>query len=200
MDGPEPGTYARTAPRETYRAPNPVTGPWIRLPILIALGWILHRHLTDPDFVSIFGGINLAFHEMGHAALFWFGNRMLTTAGGTLFEVGVPLAAGAYLWTRQRDPFGAAVCLFWAGTALVGAGVYAADARAQQLPLVSPFGPVDVDSHDWTVMLLRMGRISQDQEIGAALRSAGVLAMVAGLSWGAWVSWTAWSRKDSDSA
>lgn len=167
-----------------------MTHRWIRVPVLAALAWIFHRHLTDPDFVSIFAGINLAFHEMGHAAFFWFGNRFLTTAGGTLFEIGIPLVAGGYLWARQRDRFGAAVCLFWAGTALVGAGVYAADARAQQLPLVSPFGPVDVDSHDWTVLLLRFGRLSQDQQIGAALRHAGVLAMTCGLVGSLWVAWT----------
>ena len=37
----------------------------------------------------------------------------------------------AYLLVKQRDPFGAAVCLFWLGTACIGAGIYAADARAQ---------------------------------------------------------------------
>lgn len=163
---------------------------WLRIPVLLVLGWMLHRYLTDPTYASIFSGINLAFHEMGHAAFMWFGSRIVTTAGGTVFEIGIPAAAGAYLLVKQRDPFGAAVCVFWMGTALVGAGVYAADARAQALPLVSPFGPVDVDSHDWTVMLLRIGRISQDQQIGAVLRGTGLLAMTAGLGTGAWLSWT----------
>lgn len=162
----------------------------LRIPVLLVLAWMLHRYLTDPTYASIFSGINLAFHEMGHAAFMWFGSRIVTTAGGTVFEIGIPAAAGAYLLIRQRDPFGAAVCVFWVGTALVGAGVYAADARAQALPLVSPFGPVDVDSHDWTVMLLRIGRLSQDQQIGAALRGMGLLAMTAGLGAGAWISWT----------
>lgn len=96
-------------------------------------------------------------------------------------------AAGVYLALKQRDPFGAAVCLFWLGTALVGAGVYAADARAQALPLVSPFGPVDVDSHDWTVVLLKYGKLSQDARIGGALQTAGTFAMVASLAAGAWI-------------
>lgn len=168
---------------------------WLRIPVVLVLGWMLHRYLTDPTYTSIFAGINLAFHEMGHAAFMWFGSRIVTTAGGTVFEIGIPAAAGAYLLIKQRDPFGAAVCVFWMGTALVGAGVYAADARAQALPLVSPFGPVDVDSHDWTVMLLRIGRISQDQQIGAALRGMGLLAMTAGLAAGAWISWT---QRDGD--
>lgn len=170
---------------------------WLRIPVLLVLAWMLHRYLTDPAYASIFSGINLAFHEMGHAAFMWFGSRILTTAGGTLFEIGIPAVAGGYLLVQQRDPFGAAVCVFWMGTALVGAGVYAADARAQALPLVSPFGPVDVDSHDWTVMLLRVGRLSQDQQIGAALRAMGRLAMAGGLAAGAWIAWTDRGRSES---
>jgi hypothetical protein len=124
---------------------------------------------------------------MGHAAFSWFGSGLLTTAGGTIFQLGIPLAAGAYLLVKQRDPFGAAFCLFWLGTALFGAGVYAADARAQALPLVSPFGPVDPTSHDWTVMLMRFGRLSQDEAIGAALRRSGIVAMGLAIVAGAWV-------------
>jgi hypothetical protein len=160
---------------------------WLRAPLLPVLVWILNGYLSDPLNTSIFDGVNLAFHEMGHAAFYWFGNRLLTVAGGTIFQLAIPLAAGAYLLRRQRDPFGAAVCVFWLGTALFGAGVYAADARAQALPIVSPFGPVDVDSHDWTVMLMRYGMLTRDQAIGAGLRHAGVLAMVASVVAGAWV-------------
>ena len=160
---------------------------WARAPLLVGLAWLLHRHLGDPAYTSIFGGMNLGFHEMGHAAFMGIGNRILTAAGGTIFEVGIPFLAGGYLLTKQRDPFGAAFCLFWAGTALVGVGAYAADARAQQLPLVSPFGPVDVDSHDWTVMLLKVGRLSQDRAIGGVLRGLGLVAMSAGLLSGAWI-------------
>lgn len=150
---------------------------YYRVPVVLVLLWILRGYLEFRGGGSIFDGVNLAFHEMGHAAFFWSGNRILTTAGGTIFELGVPLAAGVYLAVRQRDPFGAVVCLFWLGTALVGTGIYAADARAQALPLVSPFGPVDVDSHDWTVMLMKYGKLSQDQAIGSALQTAGMWAM-----------------------
>lgn len=171
---------------------------WIRIPILLVLAWILHSHLDDPAYTSIFGGINLGFHEMGHAAFMWFGNRMLTTAGGTLFEIGIPVAAAVYLLVKQGDPFGAAVCIFWMGTALVGVGVYAGDARAQALSLVSPFGAIDMDSHDWTVMLLKVGRLSQDQQIGAALRGSGLLAMAVALGAGAWTVWTSCSGDDRE--
>jgi len=159
----------------------------LRAPLLLILAWIMVGYLTDAGHTSIFSGVTLGFHEMGHAALSWLGNRILTTAGGTIFQIAVPLAAAVYLAVKQRDPFGAAVCLFWLGTSLVEAGHYAADARAQQLPLVSPFGPVDVDSHDWTVLLMKYGMLSRDQQIGGMLVGAGRMVMVASLAAGAWV-------------
>ena len=160
---------------------------WYRVPLLLILVWMLRGYLNDPLASSIFNGINLGFHEAGHAAFSWLGNRMLTTAGGTIFELGIPVAAGVYLALKQRDPFGTTVCLFWLGTALVGVGIYAADARAGALPLVSPFGPVDPDSHDWGVMLQRVGMLSKDRQIGAAIQRAGVFAMTASLLSGLWV-------------
>lgn len=163
---------------------------WYRAPLLLVLAWILRGYAADPLRSSIFSGISLGFHEMGHAAFSWFGNSMLTAAGGTIFELGVPIAAGVYLLIKQRDPFGAAVCLFWLGTALVGSGVYAADARAQVLPLVSPFGPVDVDSHDWTFILMKYGMLTKDEAIGGALKGAGMAIMTVSTVVGSWLVWT----------
>lgn len=160
---------------------------WYRLPVLLFMIWVLRGYLEFRGGGSIFSGINLGFHEMGHAAFMWSGSRVLTTAGGTIFEIGIPVVAGLYLLLKQRDPFGAAFCLFWMGTALVGAGLYAADARAQALPLVSPFGPVDVDSHDWTFMLMKYGRLSKDQAIGGAMQTMGMWAMFASVLLSAWV-------------
>ncbi|HUP51286.1 MAG TPA: hypothetical protein VM198_02330, partial [Longimicrobiales bacterium] len=88
---------------------------WLRAPLLLVLAWILHGYLTDSLNTSIFDGVNLAFHEMGHAAFIWFRSRILTVAGGTIFQLGIPITAGAYLLHNQRDPFGAAVCVFLAG-------------------------------------------------------------------------------------
>ena len=179
MKVPHPGEWIA----ERVRGRN-----WrLRAPLLLVFLWMLNGFLTDPMHRSIFDGVNLAFHEMGHAAFFWLGDRILTVAGGTIFQLAIPLIAGVYLLHKQRDPFGAMACLFWFGTALFSAGVYAADARAQALLLVSPFGPVDVDSHDWTVMLLKLGMLSRDQAIGAALRRSGIVAMLLSIAGGAWV-------------
>jgi hypothetical protein len=151
------------------------------------LAWVLKGYLADPGAGSVFDGLTLGFHEAGHVAFMWSGNRTLTAAGGTIFQILIPLVAAWYLAWKQRDAFGATVCLFWLGTSLVGAGIYAADARAQALPMVSPFGPVDVDSHDWTVVLLKFGMLSRDTTIGAFMVAAGKGVMAASLAAGAWV-------------
>ncbi|HSW31733.1 MAG TPA: hypothetical protein VLH75_19775 [Longimicrobiales bacterium] len=159
----------------------------MRAPMLLLLAWVFQEYVTDPEPWSLFSGITLGFHEMGHAFFFWSENPVLTAAAGTLFQLLVPVAAAVYLAWKQGDPFGATVCLFWLGTSLVDAGIYAADARAQALPLVSPFGPVDVDSHDWTVVLMKFGMLSRDQQIGGALVAAGRGVMALTLVAGVWV-------------
>lgn len=187
------------APEQADEAPGGVHGWiegrvagknwWIRAPLLLLLAWFCRGYLVEFDYTTIFSGVTLGFHEMGHAFFSWFGNRILTAAGGTIFQLAVPTAAAVYLALKQRDPFGATVCTFWLGTALVQAGTYAADARAQALPLVSPFGPVDVDSHDWTVMLMKFGKLSRDEAIADFLHDAGMVVMAASLLAGAWVLW-----------
>lgn len=188
LRGHAPGSSAPPARASAWVAERVAGKSWkVRAPLLLILAWMLHGYLGDPAYRSIFEGVNLGFHEAGHAAFMWLGSRILTVAGGTIFQLGIPVVAGVYLLRKQGDPFGAAVCVFWLGTALAGAGVYASDARAQALPLVSPFGPVDVDSHDWTFMLMKYGVLSRDQEIGAMLRGAGLLSMMLSLLAGAWV-------------
>ena len=40
---------------------------WIwRAPLLVFFAYIAVRHLADPLYTSIFGGINLGIHELGH--------------------------------------------------------------------------------------------------------------------------------------
>lgn len=136
-----------------------------------------------------FAAATLVVHEAGHAAFLWFGNELLTVAGGTVFQIAIP-ALIAWLFRRRGDLFGTTVALFWLGTSLVDAGVYAADARAQLLPRVSPWGGEDDPlSHDWTYMLMRFGRLSRDQVIGGRIRGAGMALMPLALAAGGWVLW-----------
>ena len=158
--------------------------PWLRLPLLGVLGLMFLAYLRDPMHSSIFDGLNLVVHEAGHLAFFWFG-EFLGMAGGTIFELSVPLLVG-WAFYRQRDTFGMAVVLFWLGTALVHVGVYMADARAQTLHLVSTgYGePI----HDWYYLLARAGLLRQDRLLGGAARVMGLLSMAGSLAWGAWIT------------
>ncbi len=174
--GTEAGRYASLRSAVTSRVAGADWRP--RAVLLPVLAWLFWKHLVDPDYHGIVSGLNLALHEAGHMALvwpqMWFGWDLLMVAGGTLFEVGIPAAVAVYFW-RQRDPFGATVALFWMGTAMLDVAPYAADARAQLLPLVSVGGgPV---GHDWYIMLEAWGLLDQDQRIGVLFRGAGLLCL-----------------------
>ena len=159
---------------------------WYRAPLLVPLTWIFYRHLLDPEYGSIFAGLNLAIHEGGHLSFMWFGNDFLTVAGGTLLQCLCPVATGIMFY-RQRDFFAIGVACFWLGTNFMHIAPYAADARAQMLPLVSPFP--GAPGHDWNYLLGTLGLLSQDQLIGGAFQLMGILTMGGGIFAASWVLW-----------
>jgi hypothetical protein len=157
----------------------------LRLPVLAWLAYLFVRYIGDPTASSIWGGINLAFHEVGHI-LFSFFPEFWVVAGGTLTEMAIPLVAAA-LFIRQKEDFGAAVALFWFATVLMGTAVYAGDARARVLPLVSPFAGDPM--HDWYYMLGRLGLLQRDQLIATLFRTGGLLTMATSVFLGARILW-----------
>ena len=176
--------------RETIEA-SASRHPW--LPRALVLAWMVWIWMgffgAEPPswFRNPFGAATLIVHEAGHAAFLWSGNRLLTVAGGTIFQLTIPALVGWLFW-RQKDIYGVTVALFWLGTSLVDTGIYAADARAQLLPLVSPWGGEDdVFAHDWTYMLTRFGKLSRDEIIGGRFRAAGMALMPLTLLAGTWV-------------
>jgi hypothetical protein len=164
--------------------------PW--LPRALVLAWFVWIWMgffgSEPPsyFRNPFGAATLIVHESGHAAFMWSGNELLTVMGGTIFQILIPVLVAYFYWHKQ-DVFAVAILVFWLGTSLVDAGTYAADARAQALPLVSPWGDGEDVGHDWTFMLMRFGKLSRDQIIGGRLRAAGMLLMPLSLLAGAWI-------------
>jgi len=157
---------------------------WYRAPLGVFFGWILLQHVLDPDYRSVFSGLNLTIHEGGHLFFMWFGVDFLTVAAGTLFQCACPIFAGIMFY-RQRDFFAVTVAVFWLGTNFIGIAPYAADARTQLLPLVSPFP--GSPQHDWTYLLQNLGLLRFDAQVGRAFHDVGILTMAAGLATGAWV-------------
>jgi hypothetical protein len=163
---------------------------WLaRLPIWLYLayvGWLQYR---DPENCSsLFTAINLCIHEGGHLLFRPFGIDVLHVAGGTLTQLGAPIISMVILW-KQRDYFGLTFCLGWLSTNLVGVGVYMADARAQELPLVTAEGGDGQTIHDWNWLFTYFGLLNDDTAIGLATRALGSAVMLLALLSGAWVLW-----------
>jgi len=156
-----------------------------RLPFLLFFAYILVRHLASPDYQSIFKGLNLGIHELGHMVFGLLG-EFIGVAGGTLLQCLVPIGS-MVMFLRQRDFFAIAVCFGWLSTNLFDVATYAGDARAMELPLVSP-GVGDV-VHDWNYLLGHLGLLQADQAITFLFRAGAVLSMAICLVAGGWLLW-----------
>lgn len=159
--------------------------PWARLVLLAYLAYAGVRHLASDQYRSWFSGITLAFHEMGHLLLSWFG-QTLHMLGGSLMQLVVPLAAALYLLLRQRDHFGLAVGAAWLSFSMWELAVYVADASREQLPLV---GYSDNPIHDWAWLLTRWHLLNQDYLIAAVVRVCATVTWLGAMLLGAWLCW-----------
>ena len=156
---------------------------WPRALLLVYLAYAGCRHLTDPEYASIFSGITLAIHELGHV-LFGPLGEWLGVAGGSITQLAAPLAA-ALILLRQRDYFGVAVGGAWLSMSLSNLAVYIADARAEELPLLS-LGGGDV-IHDWNYLLGSVHLLPHDTEIAGLVRFAALVALLLSVGLGAWL-------------
>lgn len=135
--------------------------------------------LSDDAMQSFLHLPNLVFHEAGHLIFTPFG-RFMSVLGGSLMQVLIPVIA-AVAFIRQEQPFGAAICAWWAGQNLVDLAPYIADARALQLVLLGGRTGAEIEGHDWEFVLARLRLTHLDQAIGRAAHAMGLLVMVASL-------------------
>jgi len=166
------------APAGTASSSGRTLWHW-RAALLAVLAWIGWRHLADPEYTSIFSGITLAFHELGHILFGVFGET-LAIAGGSIAQIAVPIVAAVLLHGRN-DRFGAAVAGTWLSFSLSMLATYVADARAQELPLV---GFTQDPEHDWYHLLARAGLLEQDLILARGLRVAAFVVLVLSLVYG----------------
>jgi hypothetical protein len=124
-------------------------------------------------------------HEGGHLFFGFFG-EFLAVAGGTLFQLAVPLMLAAY-FVLQRQVQGAAFCTFVLFEQFLPIAVYMADARAQVLPLITA-GDSDDVIHDWNYLFSRFGCLRHDIQIAHAVRFIGWVGMLATVAWMVWRS------------
>lgn len=126
---------------------------WIpRALLLVYLVYADYRLFSNPESSTIFSGITLAFHEMGHVVFSLFGQFICVLMGsGT--QVLIPIIVIVLFYKQQGDFFGMAVGGFWLSFSLFELARYVADARAMELPLVT-LGGGD-PQHDWNYLSAR---------------------------------------------
>jgi hypothetical protein len=151
--------------------------------LLLYLTYAGYRHLTDSEYGSIFSGITLAIHELGHV-LFGFLGEWLSVAGGSITQLAAPTAV-ALILLKQRDYFGVAVGGAWLSMSLSNLAVYVADARAEELPLYS-LGGGDV-VHDWNYLLGSVHLLPYDGWIGGLVRVMALTVLAGSVLLGTWL-------------
>ena len=141
--------------------------------LLLAYGLYDLAHLGRGTLLD---GVDLAIHETGHLVFGPFG-EFVGFAGGTLFQLIMPLTFVGY-FARRGDRYSASVALWWVGQNCGHIAYYAADARAQELPLVGG------GEHDWNYLLGELGLLAHDQGIAHAIVLAGVALVIGSAGWG----------------
>lgn len=159
--------------------------PWLRAALTVYLAYAGVRHIADPLYRSWFGGITLAFHEMGHIVFSPFG-RTLMLLGGSIMQLLVPAAAALYLLLRQRDWFGLAVGQAWLAFSTWEVATYIDDANKEQLPLVSLGG---VPEHDWSILLTQWHMLNACETIATATRCVAFVTWATAIAFAGWLLW-----------
>ncbi len=156
---------------------------WARIALVAGLAYWTVQFAFTPlgeDAMDAFIHLpNLVFHEAGHLIFSPLG-RFMSVVGGSLMQVLIPVVA-AIAFIRQEQPFGAAICIWWAGQNLVDLAPYIADARALQLVLLGGRTGAEVEGHDWEFILGRLRLLHRDQALGRTAHAFGMMIMIAAL-------------------
>ncbi|WP_228723291.1 zinc ribbon domain-containing protein [Desulfosediminicola flagellatus] len=162
-----------------------------RILIYAAMLWFAIQFIASPiesNFagISFMHMINLPFHEAGHIFLRPFGS-LITSLGGSIFQLLAPVICLFVLLVQTRDTFGASVALWWFGQNFFDMAPYIDDARSLSLPLVggnyghsSPYG-----FHDWEYILTETGLLQYDHLLARTSIAFGTLCFILSLIWGA---------------
>ncbi len=124
---------------------------------------------------------NLVVHESGHALFGWFGQTP-GLWGGTIMQLLVPLLLAAS-FAYKRQTAAAAFCMFIFFENFLYVATYMADARLQQLDLVSLGGGDGPVEHDWYLIFTQLGLLQKDKAIAAIVRTMGYLGMAGSVGW-----------------
>jgi hypothetical protein len=136
----------------------------------------------------------LVFHEAGHVVFMPLG-RWMTVLGGTLGQLIMPAILAGALLLKNRDPFGAAVGLWFFGVSVLDVAPYMYDALHPQLMLLSGTTG-EAGGHDWIYLFASLGLLAKAQLIGGLIHKLGALVVLLALGWGAWLLRRQYPRVD----
>ena len=132
--------------------------------------------------------VNLPFHEAGHLIFRPFG-RFMTSLGGSLSQLLIPLLCMAVFLLKTRDTFAAAFALWWFGENFMDLAPYINDARSLTMPLLggntgrtSPYG-----FHDWEFILKESGLAHHDHALAFFAYRLGTVLIIFALVWGGYI-------------
>ncbi|MBI5486945.1 MAG: zinc ribbon domain-containing protein [Deltaproteobacteria bacterium] len=166
--------------------------------VLFVWGWkfIVATIASNTAGTSVLHHINLPLHEAGHVVFGWFGT-LIGALGGTLMQLLFPLLfVVAFLW--QRQPFGAAACLWWLGESLMESATYINDARDLRLVLLGGVTGKDVaDYHDWQFILTRLDMLTWDHALARLAQGTGIALLLGSAAWGGVVLWLQYRRRET---
>ncbi len=155
---------------------------------LWGLKFIFMPMTSNYVFDSIWHLINLPFHEFGHILFRPFG-RLMTSLGGSITQVLMPVICLAVFLIKNRDPFAASFSLWWIGQNFMDLAPYINDARSLTLPLLggntgrtSPYG-----FHDWEFILQETKLLRYDHVLAKSADMFGTILMILALIWGGYI-------------
>jgi len=160
--------------------------PWKPVSHLGRAAWLVFYVAFLAYAFSAHGGFlfidtaNLIVHEGGHNLFGWFGST-IGLWGGTLLQWLVPFLLAVYFFT-QRETAGFVFCMFFFFENWLYTATYMADARPQELPLVTTGDP-DFVEHDFHTIFSSLGVLNHDAQIAAVVRVLGWLGMLACITW-----------------
>lgn len=167
-------------------------GRILLLVVLLLLSWkfIFASIASNTAGNSFLHLVNTPFHEAGHVLFRPFGT-FLTSLGGTLGQLLMPLVCTVVFLMQTRDTFAAAVGLWWFGENFLDIAPYIGDARAGVLPLLggntghsSPYG-----FHDWEFLLTETGLRGYDKIFARMAHGIGSALMLLALAWAGYILW-----------
>jgi len=118
------------------------TAPSTLCSSLILSGYFWFCILTPQQWHFI-DGVNLIFHEAGHAICFFL-PALVTAAAGSGLQVAIPLVCAVYFLNR-REVVTANTLGLWVAQNVISVSAYMHDAIKMELPLLGG----DSSTHDW---------------------------------------------------